>query len=164
MVISKALDDFLFNDDLDTFKEIVTGRLELLLNSDSYYKDKSYGKVIGMVSLNNDTVKVEFKTQKGEIIDTKFMPLWEYLEVASCEELLNDNLIGEEKNLCLLSYLYLFLCNNKKKGYRPDFVYSFYDKIYKRFELKRKKRIKKIILFFILLQPYFGILQINIYL
>jgi hypothetical protein len=144
LVISKALDDFLFNDDLDTFKEIVTGRLELLLNSDSYYKDKSYGKVIGMVSLNNDTVKVEFKTQKGEIIDTKFMPLWEYLEVASYEELLNDNLIGEEKNLSLLSYLYLFLCNNKKKGNRPDFVYSFYDKIYKRFELKRKKKIKKI--------------------
>lgn len=139
--IEKALEDFLNNDDLETFKSIVASRLEFLLNSDGSYKDRKYGKVYQSINLSEEYLKIVVKNQIGLVIDNKVMTLWEYLEISNLD---NYNTLGEEKNIYLLASLYLHLIKNGKLNYQKGISYSFYDRIYKRFLLKKNKKIKKV--------------------
>jgi len=144
MVIKKAITEFDYDDNLDKLKDIVTTRLNLLLNNDNSYKDRINGKVIETISLCDELVRVITTTKNGETIDNKVMTLNDYLEEKDYQSN-SPNSLSEDKDLYLAASLYLYLCKNENiSQVDRDETISFYDKIYKYFKLKRNKKIKKV--------------------
>lgn len=146
LVIKKAVEDFYLDDDLDKLKEIVKVRLELILNSDNSHKDRIYGKVFETITISDLYVKIVTKKQNGEVIEDKIMTLYDYLDIANYQALiLKMESLSDDKEVLLVSALYLYLCQDQEiKGKNNNLTLTLYDRIYKNYQRKQNKKIKRI--------------------
>lgn len=144
--IKNAIDYFLKNGDLLKLKATVNNRLSLLINSDSTYKDRVYGKVSRNVTIKDEYIKVVSINQKGEIIGNQVITLYDFLEIPDYRALKKQlELKDDNHELLAISALHLYLCQSIKiKGIGSKKSLSFYDYIYHNFQAKRKGRVKKI--------------------
>lgn len=144
--IKNAISYFLKNGDLLRLKETVNNRLSLLINSESTYKDRVYGKVFRNVTIKDEYVKVVSINQKGEIIGNQVMTLYDFLEIPDYRMLKKQlELKDDNHELLAISTLHLYLCQSIKiKGMGSKKNISFYDYIYHSFRAKRKGKVKKI--------------------
>lgn len=127
-----AIEDYLMDSDINKLKARIKKILELTLNEDNNYKDRTFGKVEVLFSVSGIYLKMVTINQDGLIIDSKIIPINNYLEES-------DNDIKP------LIDLYLYLVEGKcKLPKEKKRVLSFYDKLYLSYEAKRKKKIKKV--------------------
>ncbi len=130
-IIKKVVEEFNKNNDLNKLKKIVVSRLELYLNSKGIYKDKEVGKVIEIVTVKEQYVKVLTKDTKGNTISSFILSLYNYLEVSNYKNLLEKrNKKCDNKEIMQIATLYLYLCNKIKKENFQENSESFYDRIY----------------------------------
>ncbi len=143
LVIKNALEDFYCNNDIDKLKDIVKVRLEMFLNSGASYRDRINGKVFETINVYDELIRVVVRNQEGKIIDNKIMTLLDYFEVKDFKDI-SFNQLSDDAELLFIAALYSYLCNNKNINNESYETFSFYDKIYKRFLLKKNKKLKNI--------------------
>ena len=143
LVIKNALEDFYCNNDIDKLKDIVKVRLEMFLNNESSYRDRINDKVFETINVYDGLIRVVVRNQEGKIIDNKIMTLLDYFEVKDFQDI-SFNQLSDDAELLFIAALYSYLCNNKSINNESYETFSFYDKIYKRFLLKKNKKLKNI--------------------
>ncbi len=143
LVIKNALEDFYCNNDVDKLKDIVKARLEMFLNNGASYRDKINGKVFETINVYDELIRVVVRNQEGKIIQNKIMTLLDYFEVKDFKDI-SFNQLSDDAELLFIAALYSYLCNNKNINNESYETFSFYDKIYKRFLLKKNKKLKSI--------------------
>jgi len=143
LVIKNALEDFYCNNDIDKLKDIVKVRLEIFLNNESSYRDRINDKVFETINVYDGLIRVVVRNQEGKIIDNKIMTLLDYFEVKDFQDI-SFNQLSDDAELLFIAALYSYLCNNKNINNESYETFSFYDKIYKRFLLKKNKKLKNI--------------------
>lgn len=145
VVIKNAVNNFILNEDLEQLRYIVRKRLELIIDSDNSYKDRINGKVYENVMLKGIYVKVLRKKQNGDVISDRVISLYDYFEVSNYQTLISKiNSICEEREEYAVVALYLYLLQNKEISKNNKETITFYDSIYRRYEMKLSKKVKRI--------------------
>lgn len=143
-VIRDAITDFFRDGNRINLRDLVLARLNLYLNNDSVKKDKTHGKLFYNVVVIDDKIKIQEINTKGEVISSRVLSLYDYLEVSDLEELvlkIDDD--ADLKEVRVLSSLYIFLNEIENVKASIDTEQTFYQFLYKKYKENRKNNDKK---------------------
>lgn len=146
LVIKKAVNTFLQNNNLRPLKMIVKERLMSVINSDSSYRDSVHGKVSQKIEINGKYVNVVSMNEKDEVIEQFVTTLYDYLEVLDYSHLLKRaSFKNDGQEILRISALYLYLFQDIKKDMKESLAgKSFYDYVFQKYEEKQKHKRKNI--------------------
>ncbi len=141
----KAITEFLIRGELGRLKETVSSRLALLINSDSSYKDKVYGKVFQNVVIKDEFINIISTNQEGAVISNIVTTLYDYLGILDYKSLMREiKMQGDNQQILAMTALQLYLCQKIKiKGLNNSST-SFYDYVYENFKIKRKRKLRMV--------------------
>ena len=147
-VVKKAIVSFFNDNDKEKLEKIIHQRLTMVLNDNSSYKEKKYGKVLQNITIIGEKVRIEVWEEKGNRSNNSITSLYNYFEVQNYESLLKKiEVETEEKESLVLTALYLYLVQEKElkvETHKNDSFISLYDYFYKAYLAKKEKKIKKI--------------------
>lgn len=145
-VLKDAIEEFNITDDIERLKNVVVGRLNLNINSDSSYRDKINGKVCENIIVEGEYVRVITSNSQGEQISNVTMTLYDYLEVKDYQSLIKlATKEGDRKETLLISALHLYLNKYKRINFSTQESISLYDRIYQDFKNKKQGKREKIL-------------------
>jgi len=146
ITVKKAIATFFSKGDLLNLRSVVSSRLNLLMNSDSSYKDKEYGKLYQSITIKDGYVNVISTKSNGEVVSNIVTTLYDYLGILDYKALLREiKNKGDNQEVLCMSALHLYICQSVKiKEFSKEASYSFYDYIYNMFQAKKSKRVDKI--------------------
>lgn len=144
--VRNAIAIFLSKGDLQNLRSVVSNRLNLLLNSDSSYKDKEHGKLFQSITIKEGYVNIISTKKNGEVVSNIVTTLYDYLGILDYKCLLREiENRGDNQEVLCMSALHLYLSQSVKiKEFSKEPGYSFYDYIYTMFQAKKRNRVSTI--------------------
>ncbi len=143
-IIKDAIDDFVYDNDVNKLLIAVKSRLNLHINDEGIVKNRELGKLYQSYETGGPYLRVTVSDSNGKLVSRNIVSLYNYLEVADYANLEDRaDRMTDNAEIDLIALLYLHLIGEKPKEVKDtNSINSLYDYIYNEYkEAGFKKKI-----------------------